>query len=90
MIATGCDTGHPALAEAVLHCGASSYVAPEGGPFGYASLFAPLFLLYELTEQRTLTEAVRRLQDHDRELGMWRLHERRAGRGSSTGIARPG
>lgn len=49
------------------------HVAPDGGPFGYASFFAPVFLFYELTEQRTLTEAVQRLQDHDRELRMWRL-----------------
>lgn len=50
------------------------HVAPDGGPFGYASFFAPVFLFYELTEQRTLTEAVQRLQDHDRELRMWRLY----------------
>jgi hypothetical protein len=74
VIATGCDTGHPALVQAVLDCGASAYVAPDGGPFGYASFFAPVFLFYELTEQRTLAEAVQRLQNHDRELGMWRLH----------------
>ncbi len=74
VIATGCDTGHPALVEAVLDCGAGAYVAPDGGPFGYASFFAPVFLFYELTEQRTLAEAVQRLRDHDRELGMWRLH----------------
>lgn len=74
VIATGCDTGHPALVQAVLDCGASAYLAPDGAPFGYASFFAPVFLFYELTEQRTLAEAVQRLQRHDRELGMWRLH----------------
>lgn len=63
--ATGCDSGHPALVRAVLGCGASNYVAPEGGPFGYASFFAPVFLFYELTEQRSLAEAVRRLSGHD-------------------------
>jgi hypothetical protein len=45
-------------------------------PFGYASFFAPLFLFYELTEGRTLAEAVARLQAHDRELAMWRLYRR--------------
>ena len=74
VIATGCDTAHPALVEAVLDCGAGAYLAPEGGPFGYASFFAPVFLFYELTEERTLAQAVQRLRDHDRELGMWRLH----------------
>lgn len=74
VIATGCDTGHSALVRAVLDCGANAFVAPSGGPFGYASFFAPVFLFYELTEQRSLTEAVDRLHDHDRELGMWRLH----------------
>lgn len=73
MIATGCDTGHPALVRAVLGCGASAYVAPGGGPFRYASFFAPLFLFYEFTEGRHLAEAVQRLQGHDHELGMWRL-----------------
>ncbi|MCV2491025.1 hypothetical protein OF117_16850 [Geodermatophilus sp. YIM 151500] len=73
VIATGCDTGHPDLARAVLDCGAAAYVAPAGGPFGYASLFAPVFLFYELVEGRTLEQAVGRLQAHDRELAMWRL-----------------
>lgn len=76
VIATGCDTGHPALVEAVLDSGAGAYVAPDGAPFAYASFFAPVVLFYELTERRTLAEAVSRLQDHDGELGMWRLHTR--------------
>lgn len=74
VIATGCDTGHPDLVRAVLGCGANSYLAPDGGPFGYASFFAPVFVFYELTEGRSLAEAVNRLQRHDHELGMWRLH----------------
>lgn len=74
VIATGCDTGHPDLARAVLDCGASAYLAPTGAPFGYASLFAPLFLFYELTERRSLTEAVARLRAHDPELAMWTLY----------------
>ncbi|MFH9423742.1 hypothetical protein [Streptomyces sp. NPDC017529] len=76
VIANGCDTGDPALAEAFLDAGASAYIAPHGAPFGYASVFAPLFLFYELTEQRTLDEAVARLRAHDDELGMWELHRR--------------
>lgn len=74
VIATGCDTGHPALVEAVLACGAEAYLAPTGAPFGYASVFAPIFLFYELAELRTLDDAVRRLRAHDTELAMWRLH----------------
>lgn len=74
VVATGCDTGHPDLVRAVLDCGAASYLAPDGAPFGYASFFAPLLLFYELVEQRTLPEAVERLRRHDAELAMWRLH----------------
>jgi len=74
VIATGCDTGYPALAQAVLDCGASAYVGACGAPFGYASLFAPIYLFYELTEQRTLSEAIDRLRRHDNELEMWRLY----------------
>ena len=73
VIATGCDTGAPDLARAVLDCGAAAYVAPAGAPFGYAALFAPVFLFYELTERRSLAEAVERLARHDAELAMWRL-----------------
>ena len=73
VIATGCDTGTDDLAAAFLDAGAVAYVAPDGAPFGYASLFAPLLLFYELTQQRTLTQAVDRLQAHDTELAMWRL-----------------
>ncbi|MCF3118824.1 hypothetical protein IPZ68_03740 [Streptomyces arenae] len=76
VVVTGCDTGEPALAEAFLDAGASAYVAPRGAPFGYASVFAPLFLFYELTERRTLPEAVSRLRAHDEELSMWHLHGR--------------
>ncbi|MCQ9132329.1 hypothetical protein [Streptomyces hilarionis] len=73
-IATGCDTGDPALADAFLDAGA--YIAPLGAPFGYASVFAPLFLFYELTERRTPAEAVERLRAHDDELAMWQLYRR--------------
>ena len=73
VISTGCDTATPELASALFEGGASAYVAPEGAPFGYASAFAPLLLLYELTEGRSLERAVERLRGHDRELSMWRL-----------------
>lgn len=75
-LATGCDTGDPALAEAFLDAGAGIYIAPRGAPFGYASVFAPLFFFYELTEQRTPVEAVERLSAHDDELAMWQLYQR--------------
>jgi hypothetical protein len=93
VIATGCDTGAPGLADAFLDAGADAYVAPAGAPFGYASFFAPLFLFYELTEGRTLAEAVARLQAHDRELAMWclfRRNERRPSKGSGPGASRGG
>jgi hypothetical protein len=73
VIATGCDTGNAELAEAFFSAGASAYVAPAGAPFGYASVFAPIFLFYELTERRSLDQAVDRLRAHDAELSMWRL-----------------
>ena len=73
VIATGCETGTPELAEVFLTGGASAYVAPAGAPFGYASIFAPIFLFYELVERRSLEQAVQRLRAHDAELAMWRL-----------------
>jgi len=76
VLVTGCDTGDPALAEAFLDAGASAYVAPQGAPFGYASVFAPLFFFYELTEMRTAEQAAARLRAHDAELAMWRLYQR--------------
>jgi hypothetical protein len=76
VIATGCDTGDPALATAFLDAGAAAYLAPAGAPFGYASLFAPLFFFYELTENRTPAQAATRLRAHDDELAMWWLYER--------------
>ncbi len=75
-LVTGCDTGDPALADAFLDAGAGIYVAPRGAPFGYASMFAPLFFFYELTEQRTPMAAVERLRAHDDELAMWELYQR--------------
>ncbi|MFD6435032.1 hypothetical protein [Streptomyces venezuelae] len=76
VILTGCDTGDPELVDAFLEAGASACVAPRGAPFGYASVFAPLFLFYELTELRTLEEAVDHLRAHDDELSMWHIRTR--------------
>ncbi|MFE3036451.1 hypothetical protein ACFXKY_32960 [Streptomyces canus] len=75
-LVTGCDTGDPALADAFLDAGAGIYIAPRGAPFGYASMFAPLFFFYELTERRTPMEAVERLRAHDDELAIWELYQR--------------
>jgi hypothetical protein len=74
VIATGCETGHPDLAQAFLDAGAAAYIAPTGAPFGYASYFAPISLFYDLTEQRTLDEAVAHLHRRDTELSMWHLY----------------
>lgn len=76
VIATGCETGHPAMAQAILDCGATAYVAPTGAPFGYASYFAPVSLFYDLTERRDLDHAVASLRRHDTELSMWQLYTR--------------
>lgn len=76
VILTGCDTGDPELVDAFLDAGASACIAPRGAPFGYASVFAPLFLFYELTELRTLEQAVARLRAHDDELSMWHIRTR--------------
>jgi hypothetical protein len=75
VISTGCDTGTEALANAYFAGGAAAYVAPAGAPFGYASTIAPILLFYNLTEGRTLREAVERLRGHDDELALWRLFE---------------
>ncbi len=76
VIATGCETGHPAMAQAILDCGATAYVAPTGAPFGYASYFAPVALFYDLTERRDLDHAVASLRRHDTELSMWQLYSK--------------
>lgn len=73
VISTGCDTGTRALADAVFDAGGSAYLAPESEPFGHAAVFAVLYLFYELTEGRTLEQAVATLREHDAELAKWRL-----------------
>jgi hypothetical protein len=75
VISLACETGTPQFAQAFLEHGARAYLGPEGAPFGYASLFVPLFLFYELTEGRSLEEAVERLHRHAEELTMWRLFQ---------------
>ncbi len=75
VMSLGCETGTENLARAFLEHGCTAYIGPEGAPFGYASLFVPMFLFYELTERRSLPEAVERLRQHDQELAMWRLFQ---------------
>ena len=73
LIATGCQLGVDEMADAFLDAGAETYIAPTGAPFGYASVFAPVMLFYELTEGRSIDAAVERLRAHDDELAMWQL-----------------
>jgi hypothetical protein len=73
VVATGGDMGSEAMADAFLDAGAEAYVAPAGAPFGYASVFAPAMLFYELTEGRSIDAAVQRLRAHDDELARWQL-----------------
>jgi hypothetical protein len=75
VISLGCETGTLNLARAFLDHGCNAYIGPEGAPFGHASVFVPIFLFYELTEGRSLHEAVERLCRHDQELAMWRLFQ---------------
>ena len=73
VVATGCQMGEEQMADAFLDGGAEAYIAPTGAPFGYASVFAPAMLFYELTEGRGIDAAVQRLRAHDDELAMWQL-----------------
>jgi hypothetical protein len=73
VISLGCETGTMNLAHAFLDHGCIAYIGPKREPYGHASLFVPVFLFYELTEGRSLEEAVERLRRHDQELAMWRL-----------------
>jgi len=75
VISLGCETGTPELARSFLDHGCTAYIGPEGAPFGYASMFVPIFLFYELTEMRSLEGAMERLRQHDHELAMWRLFQ---------------
>ncbi|MFI6871685.1 hypothetical protein [Nocardia sp. NPDC050406] len=77
VISTGCDTGDPALAEAFLEVGASSYFAPTDSPDGHAAFMAALILFYEMTEGRELLDAVKRVQTYNDSFAMWTLWDER-------------
>lgn len=74
VISTGCETASPAMAQAMLSCGATGYLAPTGQPHGYAAFFVLVHLFYELTQGRPARQAVTRLREHDPDLAMWHLH----------------
>ncbi|MGW0252051.1 hypothetical protein ACWDYH_36040 [Nocardia goodfellowii] len=76
VISLGCETGEPALAEAFLQVGASSYVAPTDAPDSYAAFMAALLMFYELTEGRELVDAVERVRAYNDSLAMWRIWQR--------------
>lgn len=76
VICTGCETGKPALAQAFLDAGASSYFAPDNAPDGPTALLATLLLFYELTAGRHLRDAAYRVRAYDDNLATWRLWER--------------
>ncbi len=71
VLSLGCETGDEKLARAFLDSGAAAYIAPTDAPYGHASLFAALYLFYELTQERPLDAAVAKLRAHDGELAMW-------------------
>ena len=73
VIATGCDTGTQDLADAFFAGGCDAYLAPEGAPFGYASILVITLVFYELVQGRTLETAVEKVRALDDELAMWRL-----------------
>jgi hypothetical protein len=75
VISTGCGTGTPELADAVLACGAAGYLGPTGYPEGHACFFVLSYLFYELTEGRPIAAAAERLRGHDAELAMWRYFQ---------------
>ena len=76
VLSTGCQTGNNELAQAFLDGGCDAYIGPAGGPFGHGALFAIVWIFYELTQMRSLDDAVARLQRHDDEQAMWRLYRR--------------
>jgi hypothetical protein len=76
VISLGCTTGAEPLARAFLNGGCDAYIGPDGAPYGYGSVFFPLFLFYELTNCRPLAEAVERVRAHDAEMALFRLYGR--------------
>lgn len=75
VVGLGCDMGHADTASAFLAGGCRAYVGPQGGPFRYASALFPMLLFYELTERRSLHEAIDRIRRWDAEMAMWQLFE---------------
>lgn len=73
VVATGCEMAGEAMSDAFLDAGAAAYIAPTGAPFGYASVFAPALIFYEVTQGRSIDAAVQRQRAHGDELAMWRL-----------------
>lgn len=78
---TGGETGTEELATAFLDAGASSYLAPAGAPFGYASMVVVALVFYGLVSGGDVAQAVEKVTVIDDELAMWRLWSAsRAGR----------
>ncbi|MDQ3610820.1 MAG: hypothetical protein M4D85_04270 [Actinomycetota bacterium] len=75
VIALWGDMGQPAIAQAFLDAGCQNYVGPVGCPFPHTSLMFLTGLFYEMTQQRSFVDAVRKMQAFDDELGFWRLHQ---------------
>ncbi|MBV8529606.1 MAG: hypothetical protein JOZ75_14940 [Candidatus Dormibacteraeota bacterium] len=76
VIATGCGTGNPQLAQAFLEGGCAAYVAPAGAPYGSTVILAITVLFYELMRGRSLAEAMDRVKTYDEELSQWQLWQR--------------
>lgn len=76
VFSSGCETGHPALANAFLEAGVRAYIAPERAPFGWSGTAFLTSLLYELRCGRALDETVERIRARDEEMGMYRLFKR--------------
>lgn len=76
VIATGCETGNPQLAQAFLDGGCAAYIGPTAGPYGDSVVVAIVLLFHELMRGRTLAESMARVRSYDDELSMWQLWER--------------
>lgn len=76
VIATGCRTGNPQLAQAFLDGGCAAYIGPTGGPYGSSVVVALVLLFHELMRGRTLADSMARVRSYDDELSMWQLWER--------------
>ena len=78
VIATGCGTGNPELAQAFLDGGCAAYIAPTGGPYGNSVVVAITLLFFGLMRARTLAQSMDRMRHYDDELAIWQLWERGA------------